>query len=202
MSRVSMIVAANAPQLERIARELAAYPKAQAVIVSRAINKVATAARTQINREVRKNLNIKARDLNKSIAIVKANTARPIAQIKIRGRRVPLVQFSASQTRRGVSYRISPTAGRKSIRSAFIATMPSGHEGVWTRLQEKRTMKRGRYAGKMKQPIVEKFGPSVPAVVGNISTLAAATLDARIAEQLEREIDTQISVFLAQQGGK
>lgn len=221
MARTELIkIEASVTSIDQITRDLSAYPKAQAVIVSRAVNKVATAARTEINTSVRKNLAIKTRDLNKTIKLVKANTARPQAKIRIKGRRIPLAQFAASQTRAGVAYRISPGGGRKTIKSTFLAKMESGHRGVFTRLGEKRQMKRGRYTGpqvvsfmaggrnrvfiarnKKRQPIVEKFGPSVNAVFGNIAEMSVAVLDRRVATQLEKEIVTQIGVFKSR-GGK
>lgn len=60
---------------------------------------------------------------------------------------------------RGVSYRVFN--GQRSIRPhAFMATLLGGGVHVVHREGPKRRMKKGRYIGKMKQPLVVDYGPT------------------------------------------
>jgi len=178
-------VAVNQRQWKEIRRLLADVPKAVPRVLTRSINKVGVAARTKIVRRVAAEVNVKQKDLRRrNISLVKANFRTLLERIRIIGRRIPVIRFGARQTKRGVSYRIKRGGGRKKIAGAFKATMDSGHEGVFVRRGAKRL------------PIVQQYGPSVPAVVEGIDELAAAMLDREIHERLDREITTQVGLVL------
>ncbi len=76
-----------------------------------------------------------------------------------------LIAFAGTrQTKRGVTYRISKLAGRKRIESGFIAVMPSGHRGAFSRSDSTRL------------PIGEAKGPSIwKVIIGTPGLLKAAT---------------------------
>jgi len=82
-----------------------------------------------------------------------ASASRPEASLGASIKRIPLMKFNAkgpvpSRGRgRGVTYRLR--GGRGRVENAFIATMKSGHVGVFRR------------AGKARLGIVELFGPSL-----------------------------------------
>lgn len=75
---------------------------------------------------------------------------------------ISLIQFSARQTKRGVSAKVLRSGSRKLIRSGFIAKSPEGNVLVWTRDPDSayRTATRGRHKGRLRQPIEHRFGPS------------------------------------------
>lgn len=171
-------------------------------VISRAINKVGTAARTQIVRRIVEEVNLKAGEVrDRNVSLHKASYRDLTARIFITGRRIPLLRWGARQTRKGVSYAIH--RGQRTLAPGLFmeshgtpVVMPSGHRGVFARMGPYVRMTRGRYAGKMRQQIFEKAGPSVPAVMEGIADLSADTLDAQLAEKLENEIDTQIGLVL------
>jgi len=172
-------------KLKRLRRDLADIPKALPKIVSRSINKVATYTRTKIVREITADVNLKRGEVTKrNIRTKKASYKKWSATIGVSGRRVPVHHFGARQTRKGVSYRIRKSAGRQTIAGAFIAKMPSGHEGVYRR------------TGKTALPIIELYGPSVPQVMSGIGELAQQQLEADAGARLEREIDTQVGLLI------
>lgn len=178
-------VTIDAAKLKRLQRELADIPKALPKIVSRSINKVATYTRTKIVKEITADVNLKRGDVTKrNVRMKKASYRRWSASIGISGRRVPVHHFGARQTRKGVSYKIRKSAGRQTIAGAFIAKMPSGHEGVFRRV------------GKTAFPIIELYGPSVPQVMSSLGTLAQPQLEADAGARLEREIDTQVGLLI------
>lgn len=85
--------------------------------------------------------------------------------ISVTGKRLPLIQFRArgpepSRGRgRGVSYNLGTGGGRGRIADAFIATMGSGHRGVFKRAPGARTVRTAK--GRSGLPIIELYGPSL-----------------------------------------
>ncbi len=97
------------------------------------VNKLINRGRVRASKRVREKYNIKATALRASTKTHRATNRNPAATLIVRGRMMPVILFSAKQNRRGVSVRIIKESGRKTIKSAFIATMPSGKSQVWMR---------------------------------------------------------------------
>lgn len=96
-----------------------------------ACNRVAVSVRAQAVREVRSVYpGFKASEARATMQIIRATREKPTAVVRVRGSRTPLVAFSARQNKTGVSVHIRT---RKTVKGAFIATMKSGHRGVFTR---------------------------------------------------------------------
>lgn len=142
-------------------------PKDEIRAIVRALNKTAMQARTQAVREVRAvGYNIKASTVRKAITLYRARGDNPVAMLKARGLPIPLIEYGAKQTKSGVSVRVK--SGRKTLRHAFMATMKSGHTGVFERVGKghKRVTKKGRsYMSGL--PIKELYGPSIPDSLSN-----------------------------------
>ena len=118
--------------IEGLLRDL--DPQLQTKVVVSTVNELASNARATAKRRIRSVYNIKARDID--IRIKKANRTNAYAVLTIPTARTPLIKFGA----RWKSYRTPIGASvmvrkgnRKKIRGAFIATMPSGHTGVYRR---------------------------------------------------------------------
>jgi hypothetical protein len=73
-------------------------------------------------------------------------------RMDVSGAPIPVIDFPSRQTKRGVSVAIN-TGARALIKSAFIATMRSGHTGVFKR------------DGKARLPISELFSSKISDVV-------------------------------------
>jgi hypothetical protein len=129
----------------------------------RALNKVAAQAKVAASKEIRAaGYNMKARVIKQKITIVRAATGKPYVTIRVYGSSIPLIHFGARKTNSGVS--VSVKYGRKLIKGAFIATMPSGHQGVFVRTGNLHKKINGQWHG---LPIKELFGPSVPVAFSN-----------------------------------
>ena len=116
-----------------------------------AINSVAAQGKTKASKTIRAEYNIKARDVNKTLKIIRVNAVNKNAQIISKGyKALSLGKFSPTQTKRGVKVRIKKQGTKKLVRGAFKATMPSGHQGVFKR----KTVK--------SLPIEDKFVIGVP----------------------------------------
>ena len=163
------------------------FVKAQA----RGLNRTAAAARTQTVREVSADLRIRQKMVRAATSVTRAQPQKLQASIRVSGKRIPIHEFNARQTRKGVTYR--SRSGRKLILHGFIARMPSGHTGVFKRFGNKVKMTRGRFQGQRRQPIVELLGPSIPKVF----TRARIQKSIRrvITQRLDREIDQAFSFF-------
>jgi hypothetical protein len=129
----------------------------------RALNKVAAQAKVAASKEIRgAGYNMKAAAIKQKITIKRAVSGDATVIIRCSGRPIPLIQFSARETKAGVS--VSVKNGRKLIKGAFIATMPTGHQGVYVRVGNQHKKINGKWHG---LPIKELFGPSIPAAFGN-----------------------------------
>lgn len=155
----------------------------------RALNKVVDQVKTAAAREMRDaGYNLKVSDIKKGLQTNKAFAGSLTAKVVASGRPIPLIKYGARQTSKGVS--VDVLHGRKTIAGAFIATMPSGHTGVFVRVgnQHKKVARGGRVVWSA-LPIKELFGPSVPNGLVNKTVQAA----------LQRLVEEKFPVVFAQQ---
>lgn len=99
--------------------------------LARTINEVISKAKVHAAKEMKLKYNTSSKNIKATMRLSKANSKRFLAQIRISGKPLPLIAFSARKTRKGVSVKVM--GNRRIIRSAFIATMGSGHTGVFAR---------------------------------------------------------------------
>lgn len=159
--------------------------------VVRAINKTGDQVKVQSSREIRDaGYNLKAAVIKKSITIERATRTQIRAIVRAKGRPIALINYNARQTRNGVT--VSVKNGRKLIRGAFIATMPSGHTGVFERVGSghKKVVKGGKVQWRG-LPIEELFGPSIPSAFMN-ETVQNALVKA-VHEKFPRLLDHEIA---------
>jgi hypothetical protein len=117
----------------------------------RAINDTATHTRAEAVRRIREDWNVKAGTVREAFSIRKATRDRLVAEVSASAQPIGLIHFGARQTRTGVSYKLKKF-GRNTLKHAFIATMGSGHRGVFLRRTKKRL------------PIIEKASISTPSM--------------------------------------
>jgi hypothetical protein len=130
------------------------------IAVMRALNRTIASANTQAVRAISADLGgIKQSHIRDGILVVRATPGKLEASLNVTGKRLPLIDFKAKQTATGVAYQL-PT-GRDFVPHAFIATMRSGHRGVFLR------------RGRKRLPIAELRGPSLPRVFTRERILAA-----------------------------
>jgi len=169
-------------KVNQLERELRGFPKnSLPKVMSRGLNRTATEARTKTGRMLAGETGLKVGVVKKKITLVRATYRRWRSGIEISSRRFGLITFGARQTKKGVTYK----KGRKRvlIRSAFLATMNSGHTGVFKRRTSARL------------PIVELRGPSL----GQVFTGARDQADAiyrQSMSRLEKNIHDQVQLIL------
>ena len=170
-------------KLKRIERMLRGIPGAMPKVVTRAINKTAGPAKTQIGKEIRTEINTTTKRVNQRLFLQKATYTNWAATISISKRRLPLMSFGAKQIKKGVSYNILKSGGRKKIDSAFIQTMSSGHVGVFRRKSDQRL------------PIVEMFGPSIGQVFDKSVSIAKRVIF-QAYKRLDHNIEHELNYVL------
>lgn len=139
--------------------------------IARALNHTIRKTRTASSKEIRKFYNIRSKDVKRTMRIDRATLHDLESSLISIGRPLPIIAFKPRQTKKGVTVRIG--SKRKRINKAFIATMKSGHTGVFARGHYKRGMsflfryKRVVPSGRNDLPITELKTVAVPTALAN-----------------------------------
>lgn len=113
-------------------------------VISRALNKTLTGIKTDASTEIRAILNAKKADVDATFKVTSASVADMSCKFVSTGRALPLMTFGARQTKKGVSVQVKKTVARSVVAGSFLATMKSGHQGVfWRKWHEKGVSKSG-----------------------------------------------------------
>lgn len=125
--------------------------QAQTVAVPRALNRLRDQAQTVGLRRVSEIYRVGPRTMDRYLTVHMASARNLEASITVRGMGFPLYTFNPRPTKDGVS--VSIKGRRVVVPHAFLASMESGHRGVFSR---------GAYGGKSSKsqfvPTGKKFG--------------------------------------------
>jgi hypothetical protein len=186
-------------------------------VVTRAFRRAVDSTYTFAVRAIAEDLGVRRRAVERSLERKYATFRDLTAWVRVggyqdargrwtRGGRIPLIDFDArgpepSRGRgQGVSYRLR--GGRNRRRDAFIATMRSGHRGVYVRtrvLSDRNAAEQRQSPGAWgpNLPITELFGPSPSRVFQNKFVVAAVAHGEGVAV---KELDRQYTLLLG--GGR
>jgi len=156
--------------------DVRAYPPRADRILVRALNRGINSGRTFMQREIARDTGLRVGDARAAIVMREATIAHPEAKLTASLRRIPLIDFRATATRRG-GVRARLTGGAGHYPHAFIATMRSGHRGVFQRVDRARL------------PIRELHGPSL----GHVFAKYRAAALARAEESFRTNLDHELS---------
>ncbi len=192
-------------------------PQKVAEAAKMALNTVARDTRVEASRQIRDIYNIKAGDVNKKLKVtVRASTYEMQAVISGLGMGLALSYFDAQQIMRSrmikagkgidrhvlgvlvkgdVTARVKTGSGAKIVPSKygnrpFIATMRSGHRGVWVRTGKVRSSP--RYRGD--QALEQLMGPGVGGAFGSRRVMDA--LQAYVSKKLPAEFNRVLGLKL------
>lgn len=164
------------------------------IAIKRALSRTATSVRAAMATEVAKDTGVRVSKVRDEIKVRIDPEARA-ATVSISGARIPLIEFRASGREpsrgkgRGVSAVIE--GKRKRYPNAFIATMRSGHRGVFTRVGASTRRSAGGWARNL--PIAELNGPSLPHVFAKFIPLGVQRAGEQLAKNLEHELSFALS---------
>lgn len=159
--------------------------------IARAINRTAASVETAMARVIAADMGMNVGDVKRYISIDDATPGRPVANIRASAKPIPLIDFKArgpypSRGRgRGVTAKLKGGAGR--YPTAFIATMGSGHTGVFQRAPGAR--RHGGPPHRSQLPIFELKGPSIWHVFAKHLGVGLA----RAAEQLPKNLRSELA---------
>lgn len=172
--------------------------------IARALNRAATAGRTQASKSLRADYTAKAAAIKSGLSIRRATKRKAEAVILGFGSPLPLSSFSARQTRRGLSVNVKRSTGRHVIKGGFKGSGSLPSSRFFHRTGEpKRVPSKGRYAGTntRREPIAQLFGPSVPqmlknagvenAVLERASEVYVSTLESDLKYRIGKAADKQ-----------
>ena len=184
--------------MESIRNQLGATQKEASKAASRALNRTASRVRTYAARGIRDaGYKLKAGDIKRQLKITRASPTILAATVTATGKSIPLIQYQAHQTKSGVS--VNVLHGRKTIAHAFIASMPSGHKGVFIRREVRTGNVKGlgrkhTHSTKHGLPIDELLGPGVPAAFAN--TVVQSALVENVTQYFPVEMARQLAHVL------
>ncbi len=184
MNDFELNVTADVEKVQRMLHNIRNHDVARAA--SRALNRTASQVRTAAVKDLKADIGhatgLGSAAIRKNIRITKAKPGKLIAVLTPSGHAIPLINFSARQVAAGVSHKAWDR--RQIATHAFIATMPSGHRGVFTR------------KGKKRLPIRELYGPSLPKEFSHRKILEALRRRAIVAwpKNFQNELNYYLSM--------
>lgn len=195
----------------RIQSLLKSVPRDLPKILSRALNRTIKPAKTEVSKGLRKEINIKAAEVKKGTKVNKASTARLITSIILSHKKIPIVKFGAKQTKKGVTFKVYKKKGRKTMEGAFLATMSSGHKGVFRRgigqnrrqinqIRSTRKSEKSSQVTKHNIYIGEQFGTSLHKAFAKSEQLIKNII-AKAYQRLDHNIEAQIKYVFSRRKG-
>lgn len=196
-------------QVERINRLLSSVPEKATAVYRRAFDRGLAAARTQAAKEIRQRYAIKEGDLRTYQTIrssVRSGADGVVGYINFSGAKIPLYRFSPKPkdrkyttryVNRVAGWRVTTDVSAADVkgqmlrrRTAFIATFPSGHQGIFTRT--------GRKTAGGKEEIRELMGFSVADMLDYVP--AREAIQERAAEVVRSRLDHELLRALEENG--
>ncbi len=129
--------------------------------LAKGTNLAATRVRRDLIEAVKKASFLDPKRIESAITIGQIATKQsPTAKVRVIQRAEALRHFEYRQSESGAYARVYRGQGERYIKSGFVQTMPRGRVGVFTRKRiGSGNVRVGRY------PIVERYGPSVRAII-------------------------------------
>ena len=197
-----MNIQMNPGNIEKVKSMLSGLKSVPEKVMSRAINLSLTGVKTDASTEIRAIITPKKNVIDATFRTTKATVTSMKGSFFSTGKNLGLIDFSARQTVKGVTVQVKKTTPRKLIPGTFIATMKSGHKGVFWRVwhggthRVKKQMTYARLPKFIRLPIHELFAPAVPDYLGEKGPVYAkveAKATARLHTNMEHELNFELS---------
>lgn len=153
--------------------------------LSRAMNRAVVTARTVMAREIAEDTALGVRAVTKELKVTNSRPDSLRARLSVSGSKIPLIEWKPTASKRnGVRAKLPPP-GKGRYPHAFIATMKSGHRGVFQR----KTLG----TGSKRLPIHELHGPALPSVFAKLSPKAIVAGQESLLKNFEHELEFELS---------
>ena len=157
-----------------------------------AINKTVVTTKVQVKKKLGQKLNLTAKRINKNLSVKKANYDSIQGAVVSTGKPIGLINFKATQLKKGVKAQVLKSSSRQLIEHAFIATS-KGAKNVWWR----KKLPSGKLVGRL--PIERLTGPRIEDIMGEDGFLRAANEDA--SELLVNNLSIKVDEILRRHHG-
>lgn len=172
-----------ASALDRATKLLTGFPDGVQKAAESALNRAGISGRAAAAREVGKQYYLRSSDFKKytkSSQHVSRSGGDITVSLNFRGFHVPLIRFKTALTSSGhIRSQVLRNSSGDVLKHVFQAEMKSGHIGLFERY------------GKSRLPIEQKFGPSIPQMMGANPELADAVgndIEKTFAERMNHEV--------------
>jgi hypothetical protein len=196
----------NQDDMKAVRVMLDGIEKSIALVTMRSVNKTLTGVKTDASSAIREKLNVKKSAVDETFKITKATTLNLTAKFQSTGKPLALTDFIGTrQVQKGVSVQVRKDKSRTILQRGFIATMKSGHEGVfWREWQwhNKPSAKLNQFIPYARLPkiyrlpIREGSAPRVPDYLGDKGPIMKTVLtkaNERLHNNLEHELEFELS---------
>ena len=179
----------NRGQLQRLADAVSASGKKLTKEIAGAINQVSKKTKLEMGRDIRKKVAIPKDEVENPLSIrAQATEGNLSAVVSLKEtKRLGLRHFGARQDKRGVSYKIDKTGGRKRVNSAFQGPKPGVMRMKWKGNAFKRV-------GASRLPIVQLKGVSAYGTYkkNEMAGPQVKSIESELTKQLERRIKLNV----------
>jgi hypothetical protein len=180
------------PKDKREVKELlASIPNGAAKALLAAVNKTAPTGKSMIAQKLGHEIGTGKTAILRHTFVNKATQGHPTATIKVKSRPINLIYFYAKKTATGIVAKLAGQA--KQFPHDFISPGLSGNRLVFERFGAKRKMTKGRYTGKMRQPLQAVPGMSAqelyvktPGVAQEVYAELGTVLEKNVRSQVDR----------------
>lgn len=196
----------NQEDMKAVRVMLDGIEKSISLVTMRAVNKTLTGVKTDASSAIREKLNVKKSAVDETFKIKKATTLNLAAKFQSTGKPLALTDLVGTrQVQKGVSVQVRKDKSRTILQRGFIATMKSGHEGVfWREWQwhNKPSAKLNRFIPYARLPkiyrlpIKEGSAPRVPDYLGDKGPIMKTVLtkaNERLHSNLDHELEFELS---------
>jgi len=147
--------------------------------------------KSTVAKEITKELNVKQSVVKAQVTIDRKQPSAVVVKVK-KTKRIPLKEFKAKQTKKGVTYKISKTKGRKLLPGGFQGPRPGVQNVKWKGRVFKRVVK-------ARLPIRQVYGVSPYGVFVKNDLMLIVLMVARI--ELEKQLAERIRYLHLKKSG-
>lgn len=183
------------PQWEELERGLRAVPAAIPKATVAAVNRTGQTGATRIRRRLAGVLGVGVRTLGRRVKWLRATWEKPYGKIRLAEYNLKAIESRQTPVR-GQAYPLAKIANPVALQNTpFRQTMLSGHLGWFVRFGAPRPMSKGRYVGKVREPIKEVWVPGAASAWNQSPAVAAEELS-QLRGVLQKNVESQISRYL------
>jgi hypothetical protein len=146
-------------------------PRIMALANARALKRAIISTRAYLSSALNKETGVRVKTIKGHIAIMHATPDKLEATVRVDGIPVKAIEYRAKQTPTGVIFGTGSSRGF--LKGAFLATMKTGHRGVYSRQRPSRSRK-GKPRSSPALPIFERYGKPLSIIALRTEILKSA----------------------------